>query len=66
MDTENVISSLLNFIYAAFDRGEFAVTLFLDLTKAFDLLDKRILLRKLRMYRIMYMYMYMYRIMLMR
>ena len=43
LGTGNVISSLLNSVYAVFERGEFTITIFLDLTKVLDLL------RKLRM-----------------
>ena len=54
MSTDNAINTLLSIVYPAFDRGEYALSIFLDLTKAFDLVDRRILLRKLYLYGIMF------------
>ena len=54
MNTDNAINTLLSIVYPAFDRGEYALSIFLDLTKAFDLVDRRILLRKLYLYGIMF------------
>ena len=53
MNTDNAINALLGIVYPAFDRGEFAVSIFLDLTKAFDLVARRIPLRKLCFFGIM-------------
>ena len=41
-------------MFPPFDRCEFALNIFLDLTKTFDLIDRGILLGKLYFYRIMF------------
>ena len=50
ISTENAIHNLLSCIYPALDRGEFVVSIFLDLSKAFDLVNRTYLLRKLQAY----------------
>ena len=43
-------NNLLNQVYHAFDIGEFVISIFLDLTKVFDLENRSYLLRKLYLY----------------
>ena len=50
MSTSIAIKTLLGIVYPAFDPGEYALSIFLDLTKALDLVHRRILLRKLYLY----------------
>ena len=45
MSTDNAINSLLGIGYPAFGRIENALSIFLDLTQAFDLVDRRFLFR---------------------
>ena len=48
--TELAVQHIVNDIYGAFDRGETAIGVFLDLAKAFDSLDRTILSKKLQYY----------------
>ena len=48
--TEEVLQRTVDNIYSAFDDGMVSVGIYLDLTKAFDSLDRRILCRKLKFY----------------
>ena len=50
ISTENAVQNLLKQVYHAFDNGEFVISIFLDLTKAFDLVNRSYLLRKLYLY----------------
>ena len=45
--TESAILKFINDIISAFEKGEYTVAVFLDLTKAFDCVDHEILLQKL-------------------
>ena len=47
LSTEYAIHCLVDKIHLCFDSGQLGLGLFLDLTKAFDSLDRRVLLRKL-------------------
>ena len=48
--TEKALHSLINNLYSNFDQGKYVVGLFLDLTKAFDSINRQILLSKLFYY----------------
>ena len=48
--TEDAVHNIVNNLYRAFDAGECAIGAFLDLSKAFDSLDRRILCSKLKYY----------------
>ena len=48
ISTENAVQNLLNQVYHAFESGEFVISIFLDLTKAFDLANRSYLSRKLK------------------
>ena len=50
ISTENAVQNLLNQVYHAFDNGEFVISIFLDLTKAFDLVNRSDFLRKMYLY----------------
>ena len=50
LSTEKALHSLLDDIYSNFDKGNYVVGLFLDLTKAFDSINRHILLKKLAYY----------------
>ena len=48
--TEDAVHNIVDNLYRAFDAGECAIGTFLDLSKAFDSLDRRILCAKLKHY----------------
>ena len=50
VSTENAVQKLLSHVYEAFDKGEFVLNIFLDLSKAFDVVNRRYLLYKLKRY----------------
>ena len=48
--TEHVIAQLTDQIYEAFEKNKYNLGVFIDLTKAFDIIDHSILLRKLELF----------------
>ena len=50
MSTEGAVLDIVNELYYAFDRGETVIGVFLDLSKAFDTLNRELLYRKLEYY----------------
>ena len=48
--TESALHSILSKIYSAFDRNEYCLAVFLDVRKAFDSIDRNILIEKLKYY----------------
>ena len=50
ISTVDAVSAIVNYIYDSFDDGEKVLGVFIDLAKAFDSLDRRILLAKLARY----------------
>ena len=50
MSTEDAVLDIVNELYYAFDRGETVIGVFLDLSKAFNTLNKELLYRKLEYY----------------
>ena len=48
--TEQAIAQLTDQIYEAFDKNKYNLGVFIDLTKAFDIIDHSILLRKLELF----------------
>ena len=48
--TELACHSIVKGIHSAFDRGEYALEVFLDLSKAFDSFGRKIVLNKLEYY----------------
>ena len=47
MSTEDAVLDIVNELYDAFDRSETVIGVFLDLSKAFDTLNRELLYRKL-------------------
>ena len=50
ISTENAAQNLLNQIYQAFENGEFVIGIILNLTKAFDLINRSYFLFKWFLY----------------
>ena len=50
MSTESAVSNLIDLIVRNLDKGKISVSAFLDLAKAFDCIDRNILLKKLEYY----------------
>ena len=50
MGTENAIHSIVSYIHNSFNHNKFVLGVFLDVKKAFDSLDRNILLKKLSYY----------------
>ena len=48
--TEHAILQLVNNVSSSFKRGEYALGIFIDLSKAFDTVDHKILIPKLECY----------------
>ena len=48
--TENAILLLVNQLYQSFDENKFALEIFIDLSKAFDTVDHKILTKKLELH----------------
>ena len=50
LSTDNAVNSMSRSIYEAMDKREFSVCIMIDLSKAFDTLDRNMLLNKLKYY----------------
>ena len=48
--TEHAVHSMIRYIHSSFDQNKIALGIFLDIKKAFDCLDRNILMDKLRYY----------------
>ena len=48
--TEDAINNVSTYIYDGFNENKFGLAVFLDLAKAFDSLDRIILLKKMKLY----------------
>ena len=49
-NTEHAILLLVNQLYQSFDESKFTLGIFIDLSKAFDTVDHKILTKKLELY----------------
>ena len=49
---ENAIAQLVDQIYGSFENGNYTVGIFVDLSKAFDIVDHTILWKKIEIYEI--------------
>ena len=49
-ETESAISELMNFFYTSLNNNDFTLGSFIDHSKAYDVIDQRILFRELEVY----------------
>ena len=52
MSTSDVIINTLQYLYDNLDKGYFVISIFLNVSKAFDCVDNETLLHKLRVYEV--------------